>query len=552
MGTLFSQKLGKDYQISVNNIGLPLNDKGILAGINVIGVGPYGKFDGKTFLNTSGFFLSGYTLNTLWANGAASLSYVNDYLSGTYEYGENDPRAQLYRVGSQDIPFDQSWQDWVDAVALGADFYDGDGDQVYNPVDLNGNGQWEPSEDRPDLIGDETIWCVYHDSKPAADRVWSTVEPQGIEIRQSVFAYQNVPNLANVIFVRYRILNTGIYNDKLENVYFGAWSDPDIGDPNDDVVGVDVPRNAGYAYGNQPDAQYGNQVPCFMIDLLSGPRAYIDGVTYIDLNGNGVYDEGEIALDTAYSHRGLILGIKEFPGAMNLPISSSLMFVEGDPDLKDPVNKNEARNYCLGTNRVGEIPDPCTFAYGEVRGGVPCETVDPRFWFSGDPVTNVGWICIINANLKQMANTGPFTLWAGNEIEIIAAYLIDRGNDGLNSISKARYFSDYTQYIFDTNFDVISSVENDEGYRLKYNLFQNYPNPFNSTTAIKYSVPQRSNVTLKVYDILGNEIVTLVNEEKQTGTYEITWYAESLPSGVYFYQLRAKDFVETKKMVLMK
>ena len=58
-------------------------------------------------------------------------------------------------------------------------------------------------------------------------------------------------------------------------------------------------------------------------------------------------------------------------------------------------------------------------------------------------------------------------------------------------------------------------------------------------------------LSLKVYDVLGNEIETLVNEEKPVGTYEVTWYADNLPSGVYFYQLKAGDFVETKKMVLM-
>jgi len=85
-----------------------------------------------------------------------------------------------------------------------------------------------------------------------------------------------------------------------------------------------------------------------------------------------------------------------------------------------------------------------------------------------------------------------------------------------------------------------------------YDLTQNYPNPFNPSTKIIYSVPKSSKVLIKVYDILGNEIETLVNEEKQTGTYEITWYADNLPSGVYFYQLKAGDFIETKKMVLLR
>jgi hypothetical protein len=87
---------------------------------------------------------------------------------------------------------------------------------------------------------------------------------------------------------------------------------------------------------------------------------------------------------------------------------------------------------------------------------------------------------------------------------------------------------------------------------VQFQLDQNYPNPFNPSTKIKYSIPQSSNVVIKVFDILGNEIETLVNEEKSVGTYELTWYAENLPSGIYFYKLQTGSFVETKKMILMK
>jgi len=86
----------------------------------------------------------------------------------------------------------------------------------------------------------------------------------------------------------------------------------------------------------------------------------------------------------------------------------------------------------------------------------------------------------------------------------------------------------------------------------KYSLQQNYPDPFNPSTKIRYSVPYSSKVVIKVFDVLGNEIETLVNEEKPAGTYELTWYAEGLPSGVYFYQLQTNAYVETKKMVLLK
>lgn len=83
-------------------------------------------------------------------------------------------------------------------------------------------------------------------------------------------------------------------------------------------------------------------------------------------------------------------------------------------------------------------------------------------------------------------------------------------------------------------------------------LEQNFPNPFNPSTKIKYSIPQTTKVKIKVFDILGNEIETLINEEKSVGTYELTWNAESLPCGVYFYQLRAGAYTAVKKMILIK
>ncbi len=83
-------------------------------------------------------------------------------------------------------------------------------------------------------------------------------------------------------------------------------------------------------------------------------------------------------------------------------------------------------------------------------------------------------------------------------------------------------------------------------------LGQNFPNPFNPTTTINYQIPASSFVTIKIYDVLGKEIKSLVNEEKTVGSYELTWYAEQLPSGIYFYRLQAGSFVETKKMVFLK
>jgi len=85
-----------------------------------------------------------------------------------------------------------------------------------------------------------------------------------------------------------------------------------------------------------------------------------------------------------------------------------------------------------------------------------------------------------------------------------------------------------------------------------YALYQNYPNPFNPVSKIKYDIPQISFVTIIVYDVLGSEITTLVNEERPIGSYEVEFEATGLPSGIYFYRIQAGSFIETKKMVLMK
>lgn len=108
------------------------------------------------------------------------------------------------------------------------------------------------------------------------------------------------------------------------------------------------------------------------------------------------------------------------------------------------------------------------------------------------------------------------------------------------------------QIDFDGTTSYSNIIEVDIDLPNAFSLEQNYPNPFNPSTKINYQIPELSFVSLKVYDVLGNEIETLVNEEKPVGRYEIIFDATRLPSGIYFYILQAGNFIETKKMVLMK
>ncbi len=102
---------------------------------------------------------------------------------------------------------------------------------------------------------------------------------------------------------------------------------------------------------------------------------------------------------------------------------------------------------------------------------------------------------------------------------------------------------------FTYGFTDVSQVEE---YPKDFYLFQNYPNPFNPSTTIKYSIPSSEFVTLKVFDLIGNEVATLVNEDKPAGNYEAKFNAVELSSGIYFYTLKAGNFIETRKMILLK
>jgi len=126
-------------------------------------------------------------------------------------------------------------------------------------------------------------------------------------------------------------------------------------------------------------------------------------------------------------------------------------------------------------------------------------------------------------------------------------------SDGTTSTSSLDYNTNYSSTSsFTMTPEAVTAVSSTPSVISSYQLYQNYPNPFNPSTVIKFNVPNESRVTLKVYNILGSEVATLVNGMKPAGTYNITFNASNLASGVYFYQLKAGNFVATKKLLLLK
>ncbi len=457
------KKAGDAYLFWINNIQMPMNSHGVMAAVNVSGVGS-GQIDGKTFLFSGGFVMSGLGADSLghpwadnqkrlWANADASASRVEDYLPGRVRSAPDDD-AQIYVIDALDTPFGSAWQQWSDAVKLGADFYDGDGDGVYNPIDKNGNGKWDPDEDRPDLLADQTAWMVYNDGKESADRTWKEGIKQGIDIQQSTFGFRSAGLLGNIIFLRYRLINRGLKSNVMDSVYFAVWADPDLGDPYSDMVGCDTLRSGGYTYNSGPDAIFGPNPPCYFVDFFQGPIAYVPGKSFVDANANGLFDAGETTLDTAISVLGPIKGIQRFPGASNLKLSSFVNYVQSDPNRGDPARVSEARGYTQGRLKNGTLLDPCTDTYGKVFG-LPCTSVNPTYWYSGDinnGASGYGWIFTTPGDQRQMQNVGPFQLEKDKPVDIVVAMIVGRGASAKGSVAEAQHISDFAQFIYDRNF----------------------------------------------------------------------------------------------------
>ena len=159
--------------------------------------------------------------------------------------------------------------------------------------------------------------------------------------------------------------------------------------------------------------------------------------------------------------------------------------------------------------------------------------------------SGLGKITAGPGDVSHVVSAGSFNIKAGDTLRVGFAVL---GSDDLNALrdaianAKAK-FEEIVVSIDEEVKDITPT---------KFALEQNYPNPFNPSTIISWQLPVGSHVLLKVYDILGNEIAILVNEEKPAGNYEIEFDARNLPSGIYIYKLSAGSFADVKKMILLK
>lgn len=314
--------------------------------------------------------------------------------SATYDPDwATNPAYRTYKIARGDDASNPDYAEWP--VEHGA------------PVDAQGN---------PLIIGDQTLWAVYHDLDASRHNNGAgSTPPLGLEIQQTTFGFNLSGPLENVAFVKFLMINKG--SNTLEDTYVSVWSDPDLGGAGDDLVGCDVDLSLGYCYNaTNRDNQYSSRPPAMGIDFFQGPIVPSEG-------------------DTAF-----VSGVA-VPGFRNLPMSSFNKYINGT----DPNDASQTYSYMRGLTATGApLVDPTT---GEVT----------TYSVNGDPVTNTGWLDNSPADRRLMLSSGPFTMAPGDTQEVVAAVIMGQGQDRITSISALRFNDQFAQAAFDANFDLPSA-----------------------------------------------------------------------------------------------
>ncbi|MGH1366072.1 MAG: T9SS type A sorting domain-containing protein [Calditrichia bacterium] len=499
--------------MDVNNIELAVDNAGALAFYNA---GDYPAGSGQTFLFVGGLGLTGYVGDSLRTAWTARASLLDEFKPGHMANNPLDSLEGVYAVTASDTFGSANYIAWSMAVLAGAEFQD-----------LNNDGRYNPNVDRPDLIGDKTLWTVYNDVTSLAQRTPRLLtNPLNVEIHQSLWGYGGSGSESDILFCRYRIINKGV--SAIEEAIFTFTADPDIGDFEDDLLGCDVSRQMAYAFNNGNDLVYGDKPPAFGIVLLQGPITPSPG-------------------EVAYRYQGEFFGYDTISNARNQPIQSFLEFIGGDPLLPDPYKSQVVRNYgegCLDAH--GMSIDPTYWGTGGTSAS------DCRFLYPGDPVTATGWLANAPGDKRMLLSTDWFNMAKGDTQDVIMAYVVAQGADPLDAITEIRQRADLAKAFIGFENTPVGISPVSESLAGRFTLAQNYPNPFNPSTAIHFSLQKTGSVKLTVFDLLGQSVATLVDSRKQVGDHAISFDASNLAGGIYFYRLTVGSESLTRKMILLK
>lgn len=496
------------------------------------------KGSGSYAVSSSGLSIAAFVNNQLLMSSGF---YSGEYISG-HVINSGGPTAvtdtnfHLYKVKRGDNANNNpDWLHWGSMVPYGAPF-----------IDVNNNGNYEPNIDTPGVKNaEQTIFVCMTDgfvSQHSPGIFGGGTAPLFNEVHLTAWCY-NVSYLKDVQFFKWTIINKNTI--AWNKTYISIVNDPDLGCAFDDFIGSDSARSLGYCYNGQPvdftcDYRYPDVPPAVGFQWIN-----VNGITNLQLKS-----------------------ITHFHNIFTLSAAC-----EKEP-LSDPMG---AYNYMKGLKRDetpwvvppgGNVSYMTRYLYtGNPESGTGwCEaTGNPSgsIWNCGGPTSYSGDAHSPNpyADRRIILSTGSdnLTINPGDTQTVMYAQLIAQGTSYLNSVTKLKQLADSVKAFSNLEFPIgIQKIVSEIPF--KFVLYQNYPNPFNPSTKIKFNVGLPLNpllhkdgtVTLKIYDMLGKDVATLVNERLSPGTYEVEWNALGLASGVYFYSLETEYFSHTKRMVLMK
>ncbi|MGD0338143.1 MAG: FG-GAP-like repeat-containing protein [Bacteroidota bacterium] len=344
--------------------------------------------------------------------------------------------------------------------------------------------------------------------------------------------------------------------------------------------------------------------------------SYPIGIAIADIDGNGkpdvVVTNGEDSTISVFRNTST-MGSISFASRVNYktgsrPVDVAITDIDGDekPDIAVINEFDNTLSIFLNTSTSGSISlaskvdyttgsDPLGIAIGDIDGDGKHDVVVTNFGSNTISVfrnTSTSGSVSLASKIDYTAGNAPYgiattdidgdgkpdivvTNFGGNTVSVlrntstsgsvslaskvdyttgnspIDIAITDINGDGKPDLVTANYGSNIISLLRNTVGTV--GVESDgQTLPTHFSLMQNYPNPFNPTTTINYQLPSRSHVTLKVFDILGRDVATLVAEEKAPGRYTATWNAADLAGGVYFYKMSAGSFSETKKLILLR
>lgn len=373
----------------------------------------------------------------------------------------------------------------------------------------------------PVIYNNQTLWTVYNglDSSLSIRNWWNNLPVFPIEVHSLVYGYPGGPVdwLKDVVFFEWQVINKG--SETIDSAYFGLWTDIDINEWLQNFPAVDSSIQLGYCW---TPSDSGNFIPMSVGYVWKyGPVVYSPGDTAI-FNGSNKTDYKNLDLTSFH-------GISDDAAV--------------DP-LTGPARSTlDAWNMARGFDADGNvIIDPTT--------GSPT-----KFPFNGDPVTNTGFIFPSSGGSGAgfVMFSGPVSFAPQDTQWVMAALIVSTGSDYRNAIENLRLKAATIQVLPYNDLVTKYSVEPTlVTPPLKFSLSQNFPNPFNNETKIFFELAYKSHVTISVYDILGNTVSTIVNEEFPAGQNEVTFLGNQIASGIYFYRLKTGSFSQTKKMIYLK